>query len=99
VAEPDDPEREAEAVTGHQVTVSYMVEVSSPTEQPVTVGAQEVTVYDAVTSVVDVVHDCHAVEVDVSSTGTTVFEVTTVEVFLPTGQLVISGAQEVMVYT
>jgi hypothetical protein len=48
---------------------------------------------------VDVVHDCHAVEADVSSAGTTVFEVTTVEVFLPTGQLVISGAQEVMVYT
>jgi flagellar basal body L-ring protein FlgH len=48
---------------------------------------------------VDVVQDCHAVEVEVSSTGTTVFEVTTVEVFLPIGQLVISGAQEVMVNT
>jgi hypothetical protein len=47
--------------------------------------------------VVEVVHDCHAVEVEDSSTGTTVFEVTTVEVFLPTGQLVISAAQEVMV--
>lgn len=45
------------------------------------------------------VHDCHAVEVEVSSTGTTVSEVTTVEVFLPTGQLVISAAQEVIVYT
>lgn len=45
------------------------------------------------------VHDCHVVKVEVASTGTTVFEVTTVEVFLPTGQLVISGAQEVMVYT
>lgn len=44
------------------------------------------------------VHDCHAVEVEVSSTGTTVVEVTIVEVFLPTGQLVISAAQEVMVY-
>lgn len=74
-----------------------MVEVSSPTEQPVAVGAQEVNVYCEVTSVVEVVHDSHAVEV--SSTGMTVFEVTTVEVFLPTGQLVISGAQEVMVYT
>jgi hypothetical protein len=31
--------------------------------------------------------------------GTTVSEVKTVEVFLPIGQLVISGAQEVMVYT
>jgi hypothetical protein len=46
-----------------------------------------------------VVHDCHAVEVEVSSTGTTVSEVTTVEVFLPTGQLVISAAQEVILYT
>jgi hypothetical protein len=58
-----------------------------------------VTVYDEVTSVVEVVHDCHAVEVEVSSMGTTVSEVKTVEVFLPIGQLVISGAQEVMVYT
>ena len=85
------------AVTGHQVTVSYIVEVSSPTEQPVIVGAQDVTVYDEVTSVVEVVHDCHAVKV--SWTGTTVFEVTTVEVFFPTGQLVTSDAHEVTVYS
>jgi hypothetical protein len=46
-----------------------------------------------------VVHDCHAVNVEVSMTGKIVFEVTTVEVFLPTGQLAISAAHEVMVYT
>jgi hypothetical protein len=36
---------------------------------------------------------------EVCLTGTIVSEVTTVEVFLPTGQLVISAAHEVMVYT
>lgn len=76
-----------------------MVEVNSPTEQPVAVGAQEVTVQDEVTSVVEVVHDCQAVEVGSVLTGTTVVEVRTVEVSLPTGQLVTSGAQDVMVYT
>ena len=35
----------------------------------------------------------------VFSTGTTVVPVTTVEVFLPTGQLVTVGAQVVMVYS
>ncbi len=62
-------------------------------------GAQEVIVQDEVTRVVDVVHDCQAVEVGSELTGTTAVEVKTVEVFLPTGQLVTSGAQEVMVYT
>jgi hypothetical protein len=45
-----------------------------------------------------VVHDCHAVDVEVSLTGTIVSEVMTVEVFLPTGQLEISAVHEVMVY-
>jgi hypothetical protein len=38
--------------------------------------------------VVEVVHDSHAVEVQVSLTGTTVSDVTTVEIFFPTGQFV-----------
>jgi hypothetical protein len=62
----------------------------------VIVGAQELTVQDEVTSVVEEVQACMAVVVLI---GSTVVEVRTVEVFLPIGQLVIVGAQDVMVYS